>query len=155
MTAIRLLADTDFPGYVDRRLIQSKDFVVDFSDLGAGASDSILLSATAFEGSLPTNFVFIGVGIIANPEFTGEADLTVALGLEGGDTDGYLTATALHETGDNVPIEAAGGALMATHQGRTHADMADWALLFAATELNDVSAGSLTCRVFYLNAFPQ
>jgi hypothetical protein len=151
MVAIHLTGEADFPGHVDRRLIQSKDFTMTFADLGAGASDSILLSAMDFEGSLMTNFIYLGCGLVANPEMTGEADLTVVGGFEGGDTNGLFESTAIFETGDNVPIAIVAGVV---HAGTFFAAMTTWALLFGATELNDVSAGSLTFRVFYLNAFP-
>jgi hypothetical protein len=151
MARITIAADTDFAGYVDRRMIQTRDFTMTFADLGAGASDSILLSAMDFEGSLMTNFIYLGCGLVANPEMTGEADLTCVGGFEGGDTNGLFESTAIFETGDNVPIAIVAGVV---HAGTFFAAMTTWALLFGATELNDVSAGSLTFRVFYLNAFP-
>lgn len=151
MTAIRLLAETDFPGYVDRRISQTKDFTMTFADLGAGASDSILLSAMTFEGSLPTNIIFEGCAIVANPAFAGEADLAVQAGFEGGDTDAWLASTTIHGTTANAPIQAAAGVVKA---GQFYAALTTAALLFTATELNDVSVGSLTFRLFYKNAFP-
>lgn len=135
--------------YVDAVLddVRYIDATILFSELGSGASDSIAIA------DFPTNSILVGVAARAGTQFTGEADLTFALGFAGGDTDAIIEATALHETGAGTPIEIVTGTLSLP---RFYADASTdgLAVLFAATELDDVSAGSLTIRLFYIPAFP-
>lgn len=121
------------------------DATILFSDLGSGASDSIAIAG------FPTNVIFLGAAAKADPQFTGEADLSFEVGFEGGDIDALIDTTALHETG-TTPIAVVQGVVKA---GAFFADASadGLAVLFSATELDDVSAGSLTVRFFYLPAF--
>lgn len=121
------------------------DIVVLFSDLGSGASGAIAVA------DFPTNVIYLGAAAQAGPQFTGEADLEFALGFTGGATDALIEATALHETGV-TPIAIVQGT---TPGGTFFADASGdgLAVLFTATELDDVSAGSLTIRVLYVDPF--
>ncbi len=123
------------------------DATILFSELGGGASDSILIP------DFPTNVILLGVAAKAGPQFTGEADLSFEVGFEGGDVDALIDTTALHQTGVDTPIAVVQGVVKA---GTFYADASDagLAVLFSATELNDVSAGSLLVRFFYIPAFP-
>lgn len=123
------------------------DATILFSELGGGATDSILIPGA------PTNIILLGVAARANPQFTGEADLSFEVGFEGGDVDALIDTTALHQTGAGTPIAVVQGVVKA---GQFYADISGsgFAVLFTATELDDVSAGSLTLRLLYLPAFP-
>lgn len=135
--------------YVDAVLddIRTFDATILFSELGSGASDSIAIA------DFPTNVILIGVAARAGTQFTGEADLAFQVGFEGGDTDALVASTALHQTGNGTPIEVVQGVVKG---GAFYADASGdgLAVLFTATELDDVSAGSLTVRFLYAPAFP-
>jgi hypothetical protein len=123
------------------------DATITFDQLGGGATDSILIAGA------PTNIILLGVAARANPQFTGEADLSFEVGFEGGDVDALIDTTALHQTGAGTPIAVVQGVVKA---GQFYANISGsgLAVLFTATELNDVSAGSLTIRLLYLPTFP-
>lgn len=117
-----------------------------FSDLGSGATDSIAIA------NFPTDVILLGVVAKADPQFTGGADLVFEIGFEGGDTNALVESTALHETGVGTPISVVHGVVKG---GAFYADAstAGLAVLFTATELDDVTAGELTVRFYYLPAF--
>jgi hypothetical protein len=128
------------------RAIKHFDATILVEALGSGASDSIAIP------DFPTNVIYMGVAARANPQFTGEADLSFEVGFEGGDVDALIDTTALHETGNGTTIAVVTGVMKA---GQFYADASadGLAALFSATELDDVSAGSLTLRFFYIDAF--
>jgi hypothetical protein len=112
-----------------------------FSDLGSGASDAI--DITGF----PTNAIYLGTSVEIDTAFAGEADLAMQIGFTGGDTDALVGST-------NLNAVAAGW--LAITAGVVHAGTfaADWvtdnlAILFTATELDDVTAGGLTVHIHY------
>lgn len=118
-----------------------------FSDLGSGASDSILLG-----GSLEPaeDIIFCGISARAGtPDFAGEADLAFQVGFEGGDTDALVASTNLNATGDGATIAVVSGVVKAGALITT-AQMATLAVLFTATELDDVTAGSLVVKLYYM-----
>ena len=136
-TALDQLAERA-PNYFEETIL--------FSELGSGTSDSIPIAG------FPTNVILIGVAAKASPQFTGEADLAFQVGFEGGDVDALIASTALHQTGVGTPIAVVqgvvkGGAFYA------NASASGLAVLFTATQLDDVTAGSLTVRFFYIPAF--
>lgn len=122
--------------------IHSYTATVLFSDLGSGASDSIALP------SFPTGVQVVGIQAYCPTEFTGEADLTFIVGDTAND-DELIEATALHETGDNIKIAHAAGTytFMTYEADYTTAGLA---IGFAATELDDVTAGELRVKIHYI-----
>ena len=124
---------------------------IGFAALGSGASDSILLGDGT--GRPAGSFTFCGASAKAGtPDFAGEADLAVQLGFEGGDTDGFVASTNLNATGDGLEITVLPGVIKAG-QVVTAAQNATIAALFTATELDDVTAGSITWRIFYYEQY--
>ena len=115
--------------------------VVEFSDLGSGASDSIALTG------FPTNVFVVCESLEIVTAFAGEADLAVSGG-DTADADGRFASF-------NLNAVAAGwaGITPGAESGapRWEADYAtDGAdLTFTATELDDVTAGKLIYRVYY------
>lgn len=112
-----------------------------FSDLGSGATDAIDVVGW------PTNAIYLGTAVEIDTMFNGEADLSLQIGFTGGDTDALVGSTNLDQV-------AAGW--LAITAGIVHAGTfaADWetdslALLFSATELDDVDAGALTVHIYY------
>ena len=117
--------------------------VVSFSDLGSGASDSIVIA----DDDLPTKIVFYGATAKTGAtDFAGEADLAFEVGHEGGDTDAYIASTNLNATGDADDIVVIAGAVKG---GAYVDDTSTLAIRFTATELDDVTAGSLTVKIQY------
>jgi hypothetical protein len=147
-TLRELLAEhKDALSTLDTTSIAYFDAAISFDELGSGATDSILIA------DFPANSLYLGAAAVAGTQFTGEPDLVFEVGFDGGDTDALLTSTALHETGDGVPLGVVAGAVKG---GQFFADASGdgLAVLFTATELDDVTAGSLTVRFFYIPAFP-
>lgn len=113
-----------------------------FSDLGSGASDAIALA------SFPLNAIYLGCAVeVPTTEFTGEADLVFEIGYTGGDTNALVESTALHETDTGFLAVVAG----VQHGGTFLADASDdgLAVLFGATELDDVTAGEMVVHIYY------
>lgn len=124
---------------------------IGFGDLGSGASDSILLGDGT--GRPSGSFLFMGASAVAGtPDFAGEADLAVQLGFEGGDTDHFVASTNLNATGDGAEITVLTGAGKAGLYV-TAAQNATIAALFTATELDDVTAGSIVWRIFWVEPY--
>lgn len=114
-----------------------------FSDLGSGASDSIVIA----DDDLPAKIVFFGcTAKTGATDFAGEADLAFTVGHEGGDTDAYVASTNLNATGDADDIVVIAGAVKG---GAYVDDTSTLAIAFTATELDDVTAGSLTVKIQY------
>lgn len=121
----------------------------DFNDIGTGASDSILL-----EGARKPlgPIVFCGMtSKCGTPDFAGEADVAYAVGFEGGDTDALIASTALNATGDGLHVVPVAGVLKAG-QVISAAQLLTLAALYTATELGDLTAGSITHTLFYMDA---
>lgn len=124
---------------------------IGFADLGSGASDSILLGDGT--GRPSGSFLFMGASAVSGtPDFAGEADLAVALGLEGGDTNGFIEATNLNAAGDGAELDVVPGVIKGG-QYITAAENATIAALFTATELDDVTAGSIVWRIFWVEPY--
>lgn len=121
--------------------VESFTQTVLFSDLGAGASDTIALTGLA------TNILLLGAAIEINTAFAGEADVAVSVG-DTGDPDELITAFTL----DSVAAGFVQGLSGAAQLGKFETDYvtAGGTFTFTATELNDVTAGSLTLHIFYI-----
>lgn len=152
-----MATDTVFEGSVGFNGDLEKDFesarlvkvwesaAVAFGDLGSGASDSIVIA----DSDLPTKIIFQGASAKTGAtDFAGEADLAFTVGHEGGDTDAYIASTNLDATGDADEIVVVPGAVKG---GAYVDDTSTIAILFTATELDDVTAGSLTVKIYYMD----
>jgi hypothetical protein len=125
--------------------IRTYELTILFSELGSGASDAFPL-----EG-FPTNVYVLGGGILINTAFAGEADFSAIIG-DTNDDNGLMTVTVLNGVAAGTFLAANG----AETGFRFEADFAGAGgdVTFTATELNDVSAGSCTIRVFYIDPNP-
>lgn len=113
-----------------------------FSDLAAGAADSIALTG------FPTNVLIVGAALEINTAFAGEPNTTVTLG-DTGDADELIAAFTLDSVAAGFAQTVAGAAVLPkveTDYGTAGAD-----LTFAATELSDLTAGSLTVHILYVD----
>lgn len=117
-----------------------------FSDLGSGASDTISLKdqAGATSATFPTNALILSAIRIVNTEFAGEADLADSLGDAGGADDDLESAT-LHGVAAGAGTVSAPGSFLPRFEP-AYVPVAT----FTATELDDVSAGSITYRYIYV-----
>lgn len=125
--------------------VQVYELTVLFSELGSGASDPFPL-----EG-FPTNVYVLGAGILVNIAGAGEADFSAIIG-DTNDDNGLMTVTVLNGIAAGTFL-AANGAETGFHFEADYAG-AGADVTFTATELNDVSAGSWTVRVFYIDPNP-
>ena len=121
--------------------IESFNQTVLFSDLGSGASDTIALTGLA------TDILILGAAIEINTAFSGEADVDVIVG-DTTDPNGLITAFAL----DGVAAGFVQGLSGAEQLGKFETDYvtAGGTFTFTATELDDVTVGSLTLHIFYI-----
>ena len=113
-----------------------------FSDLGSGASDAIALS------SFPTNVLLIGAALEINTAFAGEADLAVKVGDTAND-DELIASFNLNAVSAGWAAITAGAATLPQFEADYGTAGGD--ITFTATELDDVTAGSLTLHIFYVD----
>jgi len=119
---------------------QKFEFDVAFGDLGSGAADAIALS------DFPTGVFVMAASVEILDAFAGEGDLAMTVG-DTGDADGLMGSVNLDGVAAGTVLNAFGA-----EQGfRYEADLgtAGLAAAFAATELDDVTAGSLRVRIYY------
>jgi hypothetical protein len=138
-------ADVTLPADAVEYGVQVYELTVLFSDLGSGASDPFPL-----EG-FPTRVFILGAGILINTAFAGEADFSAIIG-DTNDDNGLMTVLVLNGVAAGTFLAADG----AETGFRFEADYAGAGadVTFTATELDDVSAGSCTIRVFYIDPTP-
>lgn len=125
--------------------VKAYELEVDFSDLGSGASDAIPLAG------FPTRVFVLGAGFLINTAFAGEADFSIIIG-DTNDDNGLMTVTVVNGVAAGTFLAADG----AETGFRFEADFAGAGAdaTFTATELDDVSAGNGTIRVFYIDPTP-
>lgn len=112
-----------------------------FSDLGAGASDTIALTGLA------TGIIIQSVALEINTAFAGEADLAVTVG-DTGDADELIASFNLDSVAAGFAQALPGAALLGKYEPDYVTDGGTFT--FTATELNDVTAGSLTLHINYV-----
>lgn len=107
------------------------EMVVDFSDLGSGASDAIPLA------DFPTNVWTLGIGYVeVISAAAGEADLAFIIG-DTNDDNGYCASVNLNAATGR--LYAAGAELALRYEADFETAGGD--ITFSATELDDVTAG--------------
>lgn len=114
---------------------------VAFGDLGSGASDAIAIAG------FPLNATLLGWNLVIVTAWAGEADLAVELG-HTADPDGLFTSFNLNAVAAGIAATVSGALFP-----RTWADLSTSGLgwTFAATELDDVTAGAMRVDFYLLN----
>lgn len=109
---------------------------------GSGAS-----TAVAFSG-FPTNVLILGAALEINTAFAGEADVAVTVG-DTADADELIASFNLDSVAAGWAGVTAGAAVLPHFEADYGTAGGD--LTFTATELGDLTAGSLTLHVFYVD----
>lgn len=113
-----------------------------FSDLGSGATDTIVITPT-----FPTSVVVLGAAPQIVTAFGGEADLAVILGLTAND-DGFIEALNLDGVVAGIPDHISG--ILSGWSFQADMETDGLSAIFTATELDDVTSGSIKFLVYYI-----
>lgn len=113
---------------------------ITFADLGSGAAHSEAMAG------FPTGVFVMGATVEILTVWAGEPDVTVTIG-DTADADGLCGSISL----DSLAAGTVNGAVGAVQGFQFEADLSTDGLdaTFAATELDDVTAGSLRVRIYY------